>query len=463
MDAKKEKQCDELIKAWLKSPIDRHVSMSNKRLWSKQEEILWAIRTKKRIAVKSGNTVGKSFIAADIVFDWLFTKSPSKILTTAPTFNQVADVLWKEIRTTARESLVPLKAIDVLQTSLKINDDNFAVGISTDETARMQGYHSPHLLVILDEASGVMPEIWEAVEALHPECILAIGNPLENTGPFFDCFNSSLWHNITISCEEAVKWQKENGAIPGLVTEEWIKDMEEIHGRNSPWFQIHALGEFPEQSEMSLISRKWVELARKNKGDDAEEDSDKIISCDVATKHGDNETAIVERYGDTIKGLSLHRKKSGTETADRLGLKYNAWHSQTVVVDANGVGEFLEDMLIERKIPVTSFRGGSSQKSFDNSKFKNLRTQFYWVLAKKFEKGMISLNQIGQEEYDILKNQLCSIILKNPDPLGRIQIETKEEMISRGIKSPDAADALMMSEFAIFMTRTAEISPYRYK
>ena len=74
----------------------------------------------------------------------------------------------------------------------------FAIGISTDEVNRFQGFHSPHLLVLFDEALGVDPKIWEAAEGLHPHRFLAIGNPLNPEGTFFNCFSSELWNKITI-------------------------------------------------------------------------------------------------------------------------------------------------------------------------------------------------------------------------------------------------------------------------
>lgn len=468
MTAQEIEQGIQILDGWKKDPVYRHYSFSNKRLWSKQEEILHAIRKHKRVCVKSGNTVGKSFIAADVVMDWLITRQPSKVITTAPTFHQVETILWREIRHACYTSKIPL-GVEPLQTELKFSDEWFAAGISTDNPVNFQGVHSPNLLVLIDEASGISPEIWDMVEALHPTAILAIGNPLEANGKFADCFTSDMWHQITISCMDAVEWQDKNGQIPGLVTREWINEMHNMHGKSSPWYRSHVLGEFPEEDEHALIQKGWVDRARKGLDADGllmdEEDEaskTRIIACDVATKHGENLTVIGYGYGHTVKDMIGYPRSTMTDTRDRLRSKYNKTESHMLVSDADGVGESLSELMAEVHVPCMDFHGGSGAKAFDHVRYKNLRTQFYCLVAKKFEKGLYDLRFMDEKAFEILRGQLCSIRVKNPDGLGRVQIETKEELTARQIKSPDYADTFVMMEYARYMRNYAEIKPFSY-
>ena len=457
-----------IVSKWRASPIVRHYSFFNDRLWDKQEEVLWATRNHKRVCVKSGNTVGKTKVAADIVNDWLFTRGPkAKVITTSSSWNQVEQVLWKEIKSSVANAKIPLGA-EVLNTSLKLSDDWFAIGISTDTPVRFQGFHSPNLLVLADEASGISAEIWEMFEALHPACIVALGNPLEPSGKFYEAFQSDMWHKITISCWDAVNWQEKHGAIPGLVTREWCKDMEELHGKGSAWYQSHVLGEFPEEGEGSLISREWVNRARKGVDCDGleidEENEDakvRIISADIATKHGNNETVIGYRYGHTISEMKAYLQATQTFARDQISSKYTAKEVHICVTDSDGVGESMAELLAESHIPCEEFHGGYAAKAMDGN-FRNLRSQFYYLVAKKFEKGLYDLRKLDDKAFDILRSQLCSIKVKVPDGMGRFQIETKEDMLARGIKSPDYADCFMMSEYGYFMRKHAELRPRRY-
>lgn len=459
----------ELLGRWKANPVTRHYAFSNKKLWGKQEDILWSVRNNKRTVAKSGNTIGKSFTAADVVMDWLSTHTEAKVITTAPTFTQVEEILWKEIRSYCFQSKIPI-GVDPLNVQLKFNDQLFALGISTNETGRMQGFHSPHLLVVLDEASGISSEIWDTVEALHPERVLAIGNPLEASGRFYDCFQSSMWHKITISCEEAVAWQEKHGNIPGLVTREWIEDQKINYGTQSPWYQIHVMGEFPVEGPQTLISRKWVEDARKRVNDgksdnpeDVEEDDARILAGDIATRHGENKTVIGYRYGHTITELNGYKKQSLIETSNKLSTLYSKRDTHPPVIDADGVGEGMDEILDNINLPHIAYHGGNAYRAMDDQKFKNLRAQFYSLVARKFEKGLYSLAKLPEEQYEILKNQLCAIHTKDPDPMGRMRIESKEDMQARGIKSPDEADCFVMLEFGYWMSKYSDIQPYKYR
>lgn len=448
-----------IIESWQQSPITRHYCFSDKKLWSKQEEVLWSVRKHKRTAVKSGNTVGKSFIAADVVMDWLFTRRPSKVVTTASSWKQVEEILWKEIRVAALNSKWPIDT-KPLNTAWNFSDEWFAIGISTDTPVNLQGFHSPNLLVLIDEASGISKEIWEMIEALHPAAILAIGNPLSPSGPFAECFESALWNCITIGCKECVDWQAKNGVIPGLVTAEWVKDMADIHGVRSPWYRVHVLGEFPEQDERALIERGWIDRARKGLDMDGlaldeenEDDELRLVGLDMATKHGSNESVIGYRYGHTVKSMKGYLRQTGTWVRDQVVSVYGANECNTVVCDADGVGESMGDMLAEMHVACLEFHGGHTQKAMDQRRYRNLRSQFYNIIALKFEKGMYNLKYLDEKSYDLLRSQLCSIRVKAPDGLGRMQIETKEDMLARQVKSPDYADAFMMMEYAYFMMR----------
>ena len=460
-------QQQDIVKKWRESPIVRHYSFSDKRLWAKQEEVLWAIRKHKRVAVKSCNSAGKTFVAADVALDWLLTRPRSIVVTTAPTFHQVETVLWREIRHACFSSKIPIGATPNL-TELKFNDKWYAVGISTDNPVNFQGKHSEtgNLLVILDEASGITREMWDIIEALLPAGILAIGNPLDSSCPFAECFTSDLWHKITISAQDAVDWQDKNGKIPGLVTREWMNEMASLHGKNSPWYRSHVDGEFPEEDEYALIKKEWVQRARKGLDDDGmlleDEDEDsvtRIVPCDVATKHGDNLMVIGYRYGHTIERIKGYARINGTQTRDEIALMYSTKHANIAVTDSDGVGENMAELLQEVHVPCLEFHGGYGAKAIDGTKFRNLRSQFYWIVAKKFEKGLYNLKHLDDKSYELLLGQLCSIRVKAPDALGRFQIETKEDMMARQIKSPDYADTLMMSEFGYYMHKYSEFKP----
>ncbi len=66
------------------SPLDFAREVLHVKLWSKQEEVLAALPDKRRVAVKSGNGLGKGFSAA-VVTQWLHpSQSPEPSLACIP-------------------------------------------------------------------------------------------------------------------------------------------------------------------------------------------------------------------------------------------------------------------------------------------------------------------------------------------------------------------------------------------
>jgi hypothetical protein len=175
-------------------------------LWSKQREIIEALVKYRKVAVKSGHGVGKSFLSAGITL-YLAYIWHCIGLTTAPNFRQVRRILWSEIHDQYNKARNPLGG-RLLQTSLELGDRWFVEGFATDQpSANITGIHEENIFIIVDEASGVAPEVFDALDALLTSrnvFALYIGNPVFNSGPFFDAFKpDSGFHKITVSCYDS--------------------------------------------------------------------------------------------------------------------------------------------------------------------------------------------------------------------------------------------------------------------
>ncbi len=215
--------------------------------WSAQEDIGRTLAQRRRVVVRSGNGVGKTYLAADLALWFLFTHRPSIVVTAAPTDRQVRHVLWHEIRRRClqvqsssisssssaihRQSSNPQSAIRnpksslpgrLYQTRLTIDADSFAIGLSAEKGVNFQGFHCENLLVIFDEASGIPEEIWDAAEGVavgDNNKILAIGNPLRSSGRFYQLFKSSTaWRKYTINALEHPNITQKGRPIQGCIT-----------------------------------------------------------------------------------------------------------------------------------------------------------------------------------------------------------------------------------------------------
>jgi phage terminase large subunit len=171
-------------------------------LWQREVDILRSIKNRRRTAVKACHGVGKTFSLGVAALWWLARYREGIVLTTSPTQRQVRGQVWSEIHRAVARSRVPYPPLKT--TELKFRDDNnFAIGFSTNQTENFQGYHGKQVLIIADEAPGIESGIWDAVAGtmaggnVH---IVMAGNPTIPSGAFFDAFTKErgLWHCLSI-------------------------------------------------------------------------------------------------------------------------------------------------------------------------------------------------------------------------------------------------------------------------
>ena len=74
------------------------------RLWDKQQEVLRAIAKNRIVTVASCHGIGKTHLAARAAHQFLNTYKNSYVVTTAPTFRQVEELLWRQIRAVHKKS-----------------------------------------------------------------------------------------------------------------------------------------------------------------------------------------------------------------------------------------------------------------------------------------------------------------------------------------------------------------------
>ena len=246
-------------------PVQFAADVLGVTLLDKQCEVLEAVRRERRVAVKSGNGLGKGFTAAVAVLWYLHCHNPGIVLSTAPTFRQVRHVLWRQIHRLHRGARRPLGGT-LLDTRWELARDRYALGLSADGADQFQGFHCENVLVVVDEAEGVAEEIYEAVDAVmtsrNPRLLL-IGNPTRTDGSFHRAFHEErgIYRAITISALDSPNLRAGEVKIPGLVTAEWVEERRIAWRENSDLYRARVLGEFPQRGEDNLIAMDDIEAA----------------------------------------------------------------------------------------------------------------------------------------------------------------------------------------------------------
>lgn len=402
-----------------------------------------------RTAVKACHSSGKTNVAADIAIWWLTAHTDGIVVTTAPTWNQVRLLLWGEIR----KSLAPMKdfygGVEPNATSFHLGPNRYAIGLSTNEGVNFQGFHGK-VLIIMDEAPGIEGDIWEAVEGIRAGGdvrVLALGNPVIASGPFYDAFRSNRdgWSTITISAfdtpnlrgldiDALLSLQDDElgrNPRPYLTTRRWVREKHAEWGPDNPIWQSRVLGNFPAQSEFSLISLAWVEAAGRREG---KRRGRLTAGIDVAGP-GEDETVLAIRDGDDLIHLQSWTKPDPRGEV-LAALQPFRGRMDIINGDTAGIGYYFLKHLEDCGLPVNHVNVGAA--AVDNRKYLNLKAEMYWALRMRFQDGDIS--GIRDEK---TVGQLAGIIW-NTNPRGQIYIESKEDARRRGVKSPDRAEAIML-------------------
>lgn len=415
-------------------------------LYAKTAEIVDAIQKHDRVAVKSCNSSGKTFTVARVVLAFLMSyPGECEVITTAPTKRQVEDLLWKEISIAHQNSLIPIGG-DLLRVELRLSREWFAKGFTArrGDMVSVQGYHAPHVLVVVDEASGVDPSMYTAINTIrsggHVKQLL-IGNPTASDGPFYDAFtrDRDRWHTITISAYDTPNVQARKILVPGLVTYDWVKEQYETEGPDSPLYQIHVLGQFPDQSDSNLIQVLWIGEARDDPP--PEDPQAPFVAGFDAAWEGLDESVLCIRQGmrmarplEAWRGLDT--MKSVRRIIDSIGYIHDAGRLERINCDVVGYGAGVADRLEELGWPVQKVNGARKVTAFDH-RYQNLRAQMWWHLREVFKN-----RGIGGPIDSIAEQQLANIRYKITTD-DKIAIEDKTQFKKRLKYSPDRAEAIL--------------------
>ena len=413
-------------------------------LWEKQEEVLRAVESQRRVAVKSGNGLGKDFTAAVAVLWYVHAHDPAIVLSTAPTFRQVRHVLWRQIHRLYRNAADTLGGT-MLDTRWEVADDRYALGLSANDADQFQGFHCENMFVVVDEAEGVAEPIYEAVEAVmtsaHPTLLL-IGNPTTTSGGFHRAFHRErgIYETITMSALESPNVKASRIEIPGLTTPAWVEERRAMWGENSELFRARVMGEFPDRGEDNLIAISDIDDATYPPGEvpAATGGYEPVaLGVDVA-RFGVDRSVIMARRGDVAVDMQVFHGFPTTALTGQIVASARDNHPQQVNVDETGLGAGVVDLLREQGFTVYGFNGSGAPVR-EETVCANLRAEGYWTLARRFRDHRIRIPRDAE-----LIAELASLRYRY-NSRGKVLMESKESMKSRGLPSPDKADALMLA------------------
>jgi hypothetical protein len=440
---------------YLTDPVLWSKEVLGKHLWSKQREIAMSMVHNTHTAVVSCNGAGKSGLAGIMAVWWVATHNPEDVavICSAPTYVQIARVLFREIQDNfklAEKNGYKLPGYITQAQEWKLEDGTvIAFGrrpADKDIVSAFQGIHRRYVLVILDEAGGIPEDLYVATEAVtntEGARVLAIGNPDNRGTPFHKIFRDDpTWHKIKISAFDTPNFTEEKHTVPSellplLIQESWVEKQKLSWGEDSARYRSKILAEFPDEADNTFFSQSNID-----RGIDTEIPDDMtlpaVLGVDVARFGEDDSVAYINR-GGRVRRLETWSKATATETASRIHRMAIDNAVSEVRIDAAGLGGPVVDLvaaMADGKYLVISMLGSAA--SPDKTRWHNARAANYDALKEGLSAGKLDLDPDDK----VLLEELLMISYKFT-PKGAILIESKDDMRSRGVKSPDSLDAVV--------------------
>ena len=407
------------------------------------------------VSIMSGKGTGKDAITSMLII-WFLCCFPRPLIPcTAPTGHQLSDVLWSEINKwlVGTPDNVPLVKDwltwhkDKLFLTERKGRDWYAIARTSSpkdsaeaQEETLQGFHENYMMVVIDEASGVMEPVFKPLEGtLTRLCnfILMIFNPTQGTGFAVDSQRKERdrWICLQWSAEDSIA-----GVDNGLVTRDSIADKEEKYGRDSNYFRVNVLGLPPVAGNDILIPYEWVMAAIDNDLDPLDDDPE-VAGIDVGA--GGDPTIYLRLRGPKVYPIEFNNSAHSLTVKDWLKGKMFRFEPKNAMVDNIGIGWGITgDLQEDMKRSETSVIGVNVGLRMDDGKFFQLRDKLAWRVRKRFEEGSLNIPN------DPLLIGECTTIKYIDYHNGNLtKVESKKDMRKRGLSSPNRFDALCMAQF----------------
>lgn len=405
-----------------------------------QAEMMRAVAENRRVTARSGHGIGKTRCLAAICWWFLVTRYCPVIPCTAPTAHQLFDNLFKEL----------VAMMDRLPPEIASQFDNSGDRIwhkqhkktwylvartaAKEKPDAIQGFHNVHLLVIVEEASGVPDAIFEPVEGILTQDdnrIILVGNPTRTQGYFYDSHNTrgARWKKLRFSSADSP-----------IVSREYVDDMRAEWGEESSIYRVRVLGEFPLAETDQFIPLHFFEDASNLDNPDMPR-APICWSLDPA-RFGDDDSALIKRHGDEIMpDIKTTRKRDLMHLVGWVSNEYlstpEELRPEVIFVDEIGLGAGVVDRLKELGFKVIGVN--VSRPSKRPAKFFNLRAEAYSDFREAMGTGRLKIPRDERlfAEGSGLKYKYHSN--------GTLIMESKDDARRRGFKSPNIVDAIVLT------------------
>ncbi len=348
----------------------------------------------------------------------------------APLRHQAKSVAWKYVKQFAR--LIP---------GAVINEGELFVEFPNGARVRLFGADNPDAFrglyfdgVVLDEVADMHPEVWG--EIIRPALAdrqgwaIFIGTP-KGVNLFSELYYRALKGEDGWGAD--LRRASETGVLPAAEVEQARREMTPAQ------FAQEMDCDFAASVEDVLLRLDDVLAAQARRVREGEYSfAAKVLGVDVA-RYGGDRNCIFPRQGLVAFRPRIFAGMDTMAVAGNVAQSIEKWDPDATFVDVGGIGAGVVDRLHQlghQVIPVDF--GGKA----NDPRFENKRAEMWWGMADWVKAGACL------PELQELQQDLTAPRYTYANARGRLQLESKDDMRARGLKSPDVGDALCTTFFA---------------
>ena len=316
----------------------------------------------------------------------------------------------------------------------------------------------------IEEAQNLTAEQWEILEPT----IRSEGSEiwLSFNGRIVSDF---VWQRFIVDPPKNTIVREINYLENPFLSATLLDTINEMKVRNFEQYEHVYLGKPLSGDDQAIIKRSWIDAAIDfHLRTDIDMTGQNTVGYDVADS-GDDKNATVSSNGQIVTGCeewqgSENELKKSADRVRLLAIKENA----RIVYDSIGVGAHTGSTLqAEGFNDFVGFNAGGKvfkpNMKYEGVKqkeyFSNIKAQAWWLIADRF-RNTFDYAENGNHNYkaeDLISidssvaniNALISELMtphKDFDKSGKVKVESKADLLKRGVKSPNRADSFIMAQ-----------------
>lgn len=310
----------------------------------------------------------------------------------------------------------------------------------TDEEGKAEGYHplesNAEMCIILNEAKSIPTGIFRALRRCTGyNYWIDVSTPGEPKGDFYK-------HWLSFPNKRRVTFFD----CPHLSVEDYETDKREL-GEHDSLFRSKHLALFTFVGGKTVIDANSLETMRQrafvNQIKWVDQERVLPIGIDVAlSKYGD-ETVLTAFKGNKQTHLLTHRIGNVTKLADAVEIdllnKIKIKKTHQLNIDDGNVGRALADTLVDRGWK--NICRILNQSTAKHKKFYRNRGAEMWYKMQKFVEAQCLILLDDDKLYEQL---ISRKFLERDTGIDKLTLQSKPDMISEGLPSPDRADSVVL-------------------